>query len=39
MKRTQTKILVDGNGKTMLCTNAFHAILVDFVDQKNRLCC
>lgn len=38
MKRTQKKILVDGIGKTMLCANAFHAILVDFIDQKKRLC-
>lgn len=39
MKRTQKKIVIDGIGKTMLCTNAFHAILVDFIDQKKRLCC
>lgn len=37
MEGTQKKILVDGSGKTMLCTNAFHAILVDFIDQKKRL--
>lgn len=34
MKQTQKKMLVDGIGKTMLCANAFHAILVDFIDQK-----